>query len=70
MYIWTFKKNYSRSVKCDGKDHKATAIMASIQPVLEDLINDGIGKVKTSSLTLQHHSTETSICFDFSETSV
>ena len=49
MSIWTFEKNYSRSAISDCIDQKAPAIMTSIRPALEDLLNHGISTINIIS---------------------
>ena len=56
MYIWTKPCNYSRTAISDCTDHKAPAIMTSIGPDLNDLVDKGIKiiNVLSDSPTSQH----------------
>ena len=56
MYIWTKPCNYSRTAISDCTDHKAPAIMTSIGPGLNDLVDKGIKiiNVLPDSPTSQH----------------
>ena len=56
MYIWTKPCNYSRTAISDCTDHKAPAIMTSIGPGLNDLVDKGIKiiNVLSDSPTSQH----------------
>ena len=49
MYIWTKQYNYSRTALSDCTDHKAPALMTSIQPILNDLVDKGIKKINVVS---------------------
>ena len=44
MDIWTKQHNYSCAAISDCIDHKTLAIMTSIRPVFNDLVNKGIKK--------------------------
>ena len=56
IYIWTKPCNYSRTAISDCTDHKAPAIMTSIGPGLNDLVDKGIKiiNVLSDSPTSQH----------------
>ena len=49
MYIWTKQCNYSRTALSDCTDHKAPALMTSIRPILNDLVDKGIKKINVVS---------------------
>lgn len=45
MYIWFEISRYSRCAISDCTDHKAPAVMTSIQPILDELVKTGAKKI-------------------------